>query len=122
MSKKILVVDDDLVLADLLEERLREHAYTVVVAHDTEQGVRFAHNEKPDIIILDIMMPAGGGIIAYENLKLFSDTKEIPIIFISAHDTNELKQKLFDMGAKDFITKPFKIEVILEKIEAVLKG
>jgi DNA-binding response OmpR family regulator len=121
MTKKILIVDDDADLANLLADRLQDNGYAVVVAHDAAQGVRYAHEEHPDLIILDIMMPAGGGISTFNNLGISTHTSRIPVVIITAYDTEEVRKKVMDMGAKDFFTKPFKMEDILVKIEKVLK-
>lgn len=122
MPSKILIVDDDVDLANLLAERLKEHEYDIVVAHDGFQAIKLAHSERPDIILLDILMPAGGGINTFKNLASSEHTVGIPVIFITAYDTEEIRQNVLNMGAKDFFAKPFKMEEILKKIENVVGG
>jgi len=121
LAQKILIIDDDVNIANLLKERLNEHEYDVVVAHDAFQGIKLAHDESPDLIILDIMLPGGGGITTFKNLSISANTASIPVIFITAYDTEEVRRNVMGMGAKDFFTKPFKMDDILLKINNVLK-
>ena len=120
MPKKILIVDDEPNIVRLLASRLKANKYDVMAAYDGVQAVRIAHEEMPDLIILDIRMPAGGGMTVCDNLKSSVDTTFIPIIFITAHPSDELKKKADDLGAVDFIPKPFDAEDLLAKVKKAL--
>ena len=119
-KKKILIVDDEPNVVTTLSTRLRANNYEVIAAFDAMQAVRQAHRENPDLIILDIRMPGGGGYTAFERIKLSADTALIPIIFLSALPPAEVKRKAKELGADDFIPKPFESEVLLGKIKKLL--
>jgi CheY-like chemotaxis protein len=120
MAKKILVVDDDKEITLLLASRLKANKYEIVVAYDAVQAVAKAFKEKPDLILLDIKMPAGGGISVMDNLRNSAVTAVIPIIVITAYPSPEIQQKVKEMGAVDFISKPFKAEDVLPRIRKAL--
>jgi len=121
MPKKILVVDDEPNIVKMICSRLAANNYEVIAAYDGVQAVEKAHKEKPDLIILDIKMPAGTGVNVYEYLKKSADTAIIPVIFITAYPEKDIKKKVLAMGAKDFITKPFKADVMLTKVKEALE-
>ena len=114
--KKILVADDDQDIVELLVSRLTANNYEVITAYDGLRAVEQAMAHNPDLIILDIKMPAGTGINVYETLKHSVKTASIPVIFITAYASDDIKNKVMAMGAKDFITKPFASEELLTKI------
>jgi DNA-binding response OmpR family regulator len=120
MAKKILIVDDDKQIVLLLASRLKANKYEIVVAYDAMQAVAKAFSEKPDLILLDIKMPAGSGISVMDNLSNSAETAVTPVIIITAYPSPEIKQKLKEMGAVDFISKPFKAEDILPRIRRAL--
>ena len=122
MAKKILIVDDELSLTQALSVRLKASNYEVIAAVDAIQALNKAHQEKPDLILLDIKMPAGDGVTVYEKLKKSSETGLIPVIFITAYASEETKQKVLEMGAEDFISKPFNTEELLTKVKKALGG
>ena len=120
MKKKILVVDDDRQIVRLLSLRLKANKFDVAVAYDGYQCVQVAERELPDLILLDIKMPLGGGIRAIEILKGMPVTKNIPIIFITAFPSQGVKKLVMDLGAEDLISKPFDSETLIEKINTIL--
>ncbi|MBU0529023.1 response regulator [bacterium] len=120
MKKKILVVDDEPSIVRLLSLRLKANNFDVVSAYDGYQCVETAKLESPDMILLDIKMPLGGGIKAYEILKGMPKTSKIPVIFITAFPSAEVKKQVMEMGAEDFISKPFNSDVLIEKINTIL--
>jgi len=120
MAKKILVADDEPEIVQALQIRLKEAGYEVVVAFDVLQAIHQAHKEKPDLIILDIRMPAGSGIGVYEKLKMSSETTTIPVIFITAYANDEIVKKVLEMGAEGFFAKPFNIDKLLIKVKTLL--
>ncbi len=120
MAKKILIADDEPHVIKLIASRLIANKYDVVMASDGLYAVKKAHEEKPDLIILDMRMPAGGGMSVFENLRMAGDTMLIPVIFITAYPSDEVRQKVMDMGAADFIAKPFDADDLLAKVKKAL--
>ena len=120
MAKKILVADDEPEIVKALHIRLKEAGYEVVVAFDVLQAIYQAHKERPDLIILDIRMPAGDGIGVYEKLKISSETAVIPVIFITAYASDAIIKKVLELGAEGFIAKPFDIDKLLNKVKTIL--
>jgi two-component system, OmpR family, response regulator VicR len=120
MGKKILIVDDDEQIALLLASRLKANKYEIVVAYDGLQAVTRAFSEKPDLILLDMKMPAGGGISVMDKLRNSIHTALTPVIVITAYPSIEIQQKVKEMGAVDFISKPFKAEDMLPRIRKAL--
>jgi DNA-binding response OmpR family regulator len=118
--KKILVVDDDRDIVELLVSRLQANNYEVMVGYDGLRAVDQAINHQPDLIILDMRMPAGSGESVYQRLKNSTRTAVIPVIFITAFTGEDLKEKVLKMGARDFISKPFDAQVLLDKIKKIL--
>jgi len=121
MAKKILIVDDDKRIALLLASRLKANRYEISVAYDAIQAVAKAVKEKPDLIILDIKMPAGGGMSVMENLGNSADTAVIPVIAITAYPGLEVQRRAKELGAVAFFSKPFKAEDILLMIKKILE-
>ena len=120
MKKKILVVDDEQQIVKLLTMRLQTNNYEVVSAYDGYQCVQTAKEEKPDLILLDIKMPKGGGINAFDTLRSNVSTEVIPVIFITAYPSKEVKNQVAKMGASGFIAKPFDGEELLMNIQSVI--
>ena len=119
LKKKILIVDDEPGIIRLLSMRLKAKGYEVFEAFDGLEGVSVAIKKIPDLILMDIKMPNGGGIGAFERLIQIDTTKSIPVIFMTAFPTEEIKAKVLKMGAMDCISKPFiskDFELIIEKI------
>ena len=117
----ILVIDDEPVNIMLLDETLQVHGFVPLVAYDGSEGRRIAREEQPALILLDIMMPGEDGFMVLEKLKGDSATSNIPVIFLTA--TSELDNKLkgFDLGAVDYIVKPFHPDEVLARINLHLQ-
>lgn len=120
MKKKILVVDDEPQIVRLLTLRLKAKNFDVISAYDGYQCVQVAKAELPDLILLDIKMPLGGGIKAYEKMKNIAATSLIPVIFITAFPSVEVRKLVMDMGAEDFVSKPFNSDQLIDKINKIL--
>jgi DNA-binding response OmpR family regulator len=117
---KILVVDDEIYIVHILDFSLGMEGYQVITALDGEQGLEKAHSERPDLIVLDIMMPKLDGYETCKALKADPATKGIPVILLSAKGRN-MDQKIgFEVGADDYITKPFSPRKLVERINAIL--
>lgn len=121
MSKgKILVVDDEAYLLQILDFSLGAEGYDVVTAEDGEQAIQKAKSEQPDLIVLDIMMPKMDGYETCRALKASDETKHIPVILLSAKGRNVDQQMGFEVGAEDYITKPFSPRKLVDRINAIL--
>ena len=120
MKKKILIVDDEPGIVRLLTMRLKVKGYEVFEAYDGLEGVKIAIKKIPDLILMDIKMPHGGGIRAFERLIQIDSTNEIPVIFMTAFPTKEITAQVLKMGAKDCISKPFISKDFEDTIEKVI--
>ena len=117
---RILVVDDEVYIVHILDFSLGMEGYEVLTAFDGEQAVETALAQKPDLIVLDIMMPKLDGYETCRRLKASAITRDIPVILLSAKGRN-IDQKIgFDAGADDYITKPFSPRRLVERINAML--
>jgi CheY-like chemotaxis protein len=120
-NKKILVVEDDGVLRDVLKEKLIQRGYTVASVEDGEQALRHIAEDKPDLILLDILMPRKGGMEVMEELNQDPELKKIPIIVISNSGQPVEVQRAKELGAKEFLIKAvFDPNEVLEKVAKVL--
>ena len=120
-KKKILIVDDEAELVDLVKIRLEAAGYDVVKAYDGQEGLEKAKSEKPDLILLDIMMPKMDGYKVCGLLKMDARFKKIPIILFSAKAQKEDELIAKEVGADFYITKPFEAAVFLSKIAELTK-
>lgn len=118
MSKTILVVDDTERLRTLVKEYLTQEGYRVVTAENGRTALFVARQEKPDLIILDLMMPEMNG---YEFIRLHSKERNTPIIMLTAKLEETDKVLGLQMGADDYITKPFSMRELSARIQAVLR-
>ena len=114
---KILIVDDDVDTVELLTKRFRAEGYGTSEAYDGEQALQKVKEYKPDLIILDIMMPKIDGYEASKRLKGYDKTKHIPIIMLSAKAKIPDKVKGLDFGADDYITKPFDYRELSQRVK-----
>lgn len=117
----ILVVDDDVVTTRVIEARLRHIGHEITCVHDGSTGLAKALQILPDLILLDIHMPGMDGFEVCEVLKSNPVTADIPVIFLTASLSTEIKIKAFDAGASDYITKPFDNRELVARVEAALK-
>ncbi len=115
-KKKILVVDDEIELVKVLEIRLRKEGFEVVTAADGEDALKKARKEKPDLLILDLMLPKIDGYKVCRLLKFDQKYKNIPIIMLTARVEEHDRNLGMEMGADEYITKPFEWDKLLEKI------
>lgn len=114
---KILIAEDEEPIANLIRMNLRRAGYDCIWAADGETAADYMEKERPDLVLLDVMLP---GINGYE-LMDYARTLELPVIFLTALGTTENKVKGLKMGADDYLTKPFEIVELLARVEAVLR-
>ncbi len=119
--KKILVIDDMPNMVTMIKARLEASGYEVITALDGQQGLKYAYAEKPDLIILDIVMPARGGYSVYTRLKMFPKTRSVPVIFLTAKDRPEDIARAYQLGVQYYVKKPYKPEMLLETVKKVLE-
>ena len=116
---RILLVEDDVAIAQSLKEGLEDEAYAVDVAHDGDEGYRTATANDYDVIVLDVMLPEMNG---YEVCRaLRKDGNQTPILMLTARDAERDIVEGLDMGADDYLAKPFSFEVLLARLRALLR-
>ena len=120
-KKTILVVDDEKSIMELLVFNLQKEGYNTLEAYDGVTAVEMAMNEKPDLILLDVMLPKLDGISVCKKIRYALNISNIPILMISAKDTESDKIVGLEMGADDYITKPFQIREVMARIKANLR-
>ncbi|AII59483.1 XRE family transcriptional regulator [Dehalococcoides mccartyi CG4] len=118
MSKKVLVVDDDIKTVEVVSLYLKHDGYRVLAAHEGNEALRLARESNPDLIVLDIMLPGRDGMDICRALRAESD---VPIIMLTARTEEEDKLKGLDLGADDYIVKPFSTRELAARIRAVLR-
>jgi CheY-like chemotaxis protein len=117
---KILIVEDNEMNRDMLARRLQRRGYEVLVAVDGEQGVAIAQQESPDLVLMDMSLPALDGWEATRRLKGDAATRAIPVVALTAHALSGEREKALEAGCDDFDTKPIELTRLLEKIEGLL--
>jgi DNA-binding response OmpR family regulator len=118
MSKTILVVDDKASMRRLVQDYLTEQGFRVVSANNGQEALFVARHEKPDLILLDIMMPEMDG---YEFMRVYSRESETPVILLTARLEESDKVLGLELGADDYVTKPFGMRELVARIRAVLR-
>jgi two-component system alkaline phosphatase synthesis response regulator PhoP len=122
MGKKILVIEDDISTLRLTKHNLEKGGYTVITAGSGMEGLRLARREMPDMLIVDVMMPKIDGFTVCRMLRYDEKFKHIPIIFVTGKVTEKDKAIAKEVGGDFYLTKPYKPEVLLEKVEELLEG
>jgi phosphate regulon transcriptional regulator PhoB len=120
-KQKILIVEDDRDIVEMVEYNLKEEGYTTVSALNGEDGVNSARRERPDLIILDIMLPVMDGFEVCRALKSEEATARIPIIVLSAKSQETDKVVGLELGADDYVTKPFSPRELIARIRAIMR-
>lgn len=120
-KKTILVVDDEESIMDLLVYNLEKEGYNTLKAYDGLTAVEMALKERPDLILLDVMIPKLDGISVCKKIRYYLNISTMPILMVSAKDTESDKIVGLEMGADDYITKPFQIRELMARIKANLR-
>lgn len=118
MNKRVLVVDDDVKTVDLVKLYLNRDGYRVLTAYDGLEALRLAQEARPDLIVLDLMLPGMDGLEVCRNIRKESD---VPIIMLTARTTDEDKLTGLGLGADDYVTKPFSPRELAARVRAVLR-
>ena len=119
-ARSILVVDDDIANLKIMAAYLRESGYDSIIAQDGENALKKARSVRPDLILMDVLMPGMNGFETCRRMKSYEDIKDIPLLFMTALSDIENKVKGFDAGGVDYITKPIQEREMLMRIETHL--
>ena len=119
--KKVLVIDDEFPVRYLVEHQLKRNGYEAISAKDGPTGIKAAQTHKPDLIVLDIMMPKMNGFEVCEEIRNDPAIAATPVIFLTACMTRKHKLRAFEIGADDYLVKPFQPDELLAHITAVLR-
>lgn len=117
---KILIVEDNEMNRDMLSRRLERKGFSIVMAEDGQKGVDMSKSESPDLILMDLSLPVMDGWQATSTIKSDNDTKEIPIIVLTAHAMAGDREKALEAGADEYDTKPIEFKRLLGKINEFL--
>ncbi len=120
-GSKILIVDDEIDVLEFIAYNLEREGFRTFIAKDGLEAIRIAKQEKPDLILLDVMMPNLDGFAAAEHFRNLRDLKNTLIVFLTARNDEESELKGFTVGADDYITKPIKPKLLVSRIKALLR-
>jgi DNA-binding response OmpR family regulator len=119
--KKILIIEDEIILAEMYKEKLEKEGFKVFLASEIEEGIEIAKKEKPDLILLDILLPRENGVSFLEKIKK-EEIKDIPVVAFSNYDDPETKKRVFELGVREYLIKAnYTPKEIVEKIKNYLK-
>ncbi|MDX1920303.1 MAG: response regulator transcription factor [Candidatus Caenarcaniphilales bacterium] len=121
MNEKILVIDDDISILELIKINLEIQGYKVITAEDAIKGIALNNQETPSLIILDVMLPKLDGFTACQQIRADKRSKNIPILMLTAMSRIDDKIAGFDAGSDDYLTKPFEIGELIARVKALLR-
>jgi two-component system phosphate regulon response regulator PhoB len=121
IRKRVLVIEDERQLTDVLRYNLERDGYEAAIAHDGQEGLRKAQAQLPDLILLDLMLPGMDGLQVCRELRGNERTRRIPIIILTAKAEETDQIVGFAMGGDDYVTKPFSPKVLLQRVKALLR-
>jgi DNA-binding response OmpR family regulator len=119
---RVLIIDDDRPLCELFAAHLRRAGYTPLIAEDAMQGFMFAQREVPDLILLDINMPAGGGMAVFDRLSKSAKTRDIPVLVVTAVSDAKVEVDSTARGARAVLHKPVDKDTLLQQVATVLES
>ena len=120
-DKRILIVEDDRSLAEVISYNLEEQGFDVHVSRDGMDGLQYAQLNPPDVIILDLMLPVIDGLEVCRRLRADVNTQSLPILMLTAKSEETDQVVGFNVGADDYVTKPFSIKILLERVKVLLR-
>lgn len=120
MQKKIMVVDDEPYIARVIKFKLEQEGYAVISANDGVTGLDRIRQEKPDLVLLDVMMPGLTGYEVCQQVKADADLQGIPVVFLTAKGQERDREQGLNLGASDYITKPFSPNRLLELVKSII--
>ena len=119
MAKKVLIVDDEKAIVDILEFNLQRDGYETLKAYDGPEGLRMAREENPDLVLLDVMLPGMDGFEVCRTLR--AEGNDVPIVMITAREEETDKVFGLENGADDYVTKPFSMRELLARVKANMR-
>lgn len=122
MDEKILIVDDEPDIVKVIQHRLETEMYKTAVAYDGQQALEKVKSEKPNLIILDIIMPKTDGFAVCQKIKKDPETAKIPIVILTAKTALSDKEQGFSYGAEAYLTKPFDLEELVNLVKQMLSN
>jgi two-component system phosphate regulon response regulator PhoB len=117
--QRILIIEDERALTDVLTYNFQREGYETIVAHDGKEGLRKAQTLLPDLIVLDLMLPVMNGLEVCRELRAGEQTRHMPILMLTAKAEETDQVVGFSLGADDYVTKPFSIKVLVQRIKAL---
>ncbi len=121
MKKKVLVVDDEKDIVDLIAYNLEKEGFATIKAYDGETALELARTKRPDLVILDLMLPGVRGLDVCRFIRKKPETETLPIIMLTARSDQTDKILGLEIGADDYITKPFNVRELIARVRAVLR-
>lgn len=117
---KILIIEDEYDVSSLLVKRLSNAGYDAIAVSDGYQGIDLAHSEKPDLVILDLLLTVGGGFDVLKNLKSSVQTRHIPVVVLTGIKDEICKSEIVKEGVEAYIVKPYDPEALMSTIKNIL--
>lgn len=121
MNEKILIVEDEKDIARMIDYNLKKEGYRTVVTHDGPAGAAAAGRERPDLVLLDVMLPGVDGLEVLKRLRADAKTASLPVILLTARSEETDKVVGLELGADDYVTKPFSVKELLARVKAALR-
>lgn len=119
--KRILIIEDEKILSEMYRFKLNKEGFEVMSAIEVDEGIELAKKNKPDLVVLDMLLPKESGINYLIKVKLIEDLKEVPVLVLSNFDDNETRAQAFNNGAKDYLIKSnHDPKEIVDKIKELL--
>jgi len=120
--KKILIIEDEKILAEMYRDKFAEAGFEVFLAFESREGLEIAKKEKPDLIVLDILLPTENGLVFLSWLKKDPEISSIPVVAFSNYDDPETKKQAFKLGVKDYLIKTnYTPQEVVNKVKSHLK-
>ena len=116
----ILIIEDEITTVKIIKKELERNNFNVIYADDAYRGAELAIKEKPDLIILDMMLPAGGGLAVLNRVKMGFKTRDIPIIALTGVMDDDFKKKAMDKGVNIYLKKPYDPATLLDSIRELI--
>jgi len=122
LKKKVLIIEDEKILGEMYKDKFTQAGFEVSLVIEAREGVELVKKEKPDLVLLDILLPRENGIFFLEELKKISEVASVPVVAFSNFDDPETKKRAAKLGAKDYLIKTgYTPQEIVEKVKGYLK-